>query len=150
MRKQEIEAILAEHPQAVFSGPYAGYYTNLVWDPTRRLFQGDFENRQGYAARRAVRSATLRLLVRTTAEYVALREGEEQRIAEARAREERKRRAREREVAVLAEHETEIRSTIGRVLGVRPEDIATDTRRGTVSINVSATVALMMLDRVSR
>lgn len=149
MNRTDIETQFKTHPETVFSGPH-GYYRRPQWNPAQRAFDADFENEAGYKSRRTVRSSQLVFLCATDAEYVAYREQQEKDKAVEAARRERKKQARLREVQFLLEHESTIRSTIGRVLGVRPEDIETDSHRGTVSINVAATVAVAMLDRLNR
>ena len=151
MTKAEIEAILKDHPDAWFAGPYGGHFTNLVWDKDRRAYVGDhLGKKEFHEGRKVLRPRQTTLYARTTEEFMAKRAAETERQAEEAERKARKQAARLREVEFLTTHEHEIRSTIGRVLGVRPEDISTDKHRGTVSISVSATVALLMLDRVSR
>lgn len=150
MTKTEILAILKDFPEARFTGPYKGFYSNPVWDPNNRYFMCDHVSIDGRTNRLALTPRRAFLYSHTLEQFQAKRDEEVRRANEEVERAARKKAVREKEAAFLKEHEHEIRSSIGRVLGVRPEDISTDKHRGTVSISVSATVALLMLDRVSR
>lgn len=160
MKRSDIEAIISQHPEAVFTTTggwpvvVVGFVTKKEWGNTRPTTKARvrYVHDDGRTSTETTMTPIKIVGLRATSitEHVALTEQQRAERLARRDQEAREREAREaaraRATAALKDREEDVIAGLAQILGCKRDDITVSAHRGTVEIKLAGDVAVNIVD----